>query len=160
MVRVRRARVNEADALTALCIRSKAHWGYGGEFMRRSAASLAVTPAMIAEGRVLVAEEPPTRVLGVAAVEEMQAGSRFDLTLLFVEPAAIGRGIGRVLFNAAASLVATRGGSSLSILADPFAEGFYRHLGAVRIGEAPSDAIPGRYLPQFDYAILSTPGAN
>jgi GNAT superfamily N-acetyltransferase len=160
MVRVRLARASEADALTALCIRSKAHWGYDGEFMQRSATSLTVTPAMIAEGHVLVAEEPPSRILGVAAVEEMQARSRFDLALLFVEPSAIGNGVGRFLFDAAAKLVATRGGSSLSILADPFAEGFYRHLGAVRIGEAPSDAIPGRYLPLFDYAILSTPGPN
>jgi GNAT superfamily N-acetyltransferase len=160
MLRVRLARASEADALTALCVRSKAHWGYDREFMRRSATSLTVTPAMIAEGRVLVAERPPARTLGVAAVEEMQARSRFDLALLFVEPSAIGCGVGRVLFDAAAKLVATRGGSSLSILADPFAAGFYQHLGAVRIGEAPSDAIPGRHLPLFDYAISPAPGLN
>jgi GNAT superfamily N-acetyltransferase len=160
MVRVRLARASEADALTGLCVRSKAHWGYDRKFMRRSATSLTVTPAMIAEGRVLVAEGPPARILGVAAVEEMQARSRFDLALLFVEPSAIGNGVGRLLFDAAAKLVATRGGSSLSILADPFAAGFYQHLGAVRIGEAPSDAIPGRYLPLFDYAISPAPGLN
>jgi hypothetical protein len=41
----------------------------------------------------------------------------------------------------------------LLILSDPFAEAFYARLGAVRIGEGPSDAIPGRLLPLLEYAI-------
>jgi hypothetical protein len=32
-------------------------------------------------------------------------------------------------------------------LADPNAAGFYERYGAVRIGEAPSDAVPDRLLP-------------
>ena len=30
---IRRARPDEADALTALATRAKAHWGYDAEFM-------------------------------------------------------------------------------------------------------------------------------
>jgi hypothetical protein len=33
--------------------------------------------------------------------------------------------------------------------ADPFAEGFYLAMGAERIGEVASDALPGRMLPQL-----------
>ena len=40
-----------------------------------------------------------------------------------------------------------RGAKRLTILADPNAAGFYERDGAVRIGEAPSDAVPGRLLP-------------
>jgi GNAT superfamily N-acetyltransferase len=153
VIRVRSARPEEADALTALCIRSKAHWGYDAEFMRQSATTLTVTAAMIEEGGVLVAEQQHDSLLGVASVEATQTAGKFELSLLFVEPFAIGTGVGRTLFEAAASLVEEQGGSTLSILADPFAAAFYQHLGAVKIGEAPSDAIPGRCLPLFDYAI-------
>ncbi|HYZ39558.1 MAG TPA: GNAT family N-acetyltransferase [Stellaceae bacterium] len=153
MLRVRSARAEEADALTALCVRSKAHWGYDAEFMRLSAPGLTVKPEAIEEGRVLVAENQHGRLLGVAAVEPMQGSGKFDLTLLFVEPSAIRSGAGRILFEAAVGLVARTGGISLSILADPFAAPFYQHLGAAMIGEAPSDAIPGRLLPVFNYVI-------
>jgi len=164
MVGVRAARPGEAAALTALCRRSKAHWGYDVEFMRRAAPALTVVPAMIETGQVLVAEgplpNPPPHageggvgLLGVVAVDATPRENEFDLALLFVEPSAIGSGVGRRLFEAAAKLVEMRGGTSLSILADPFAEAFYEHLGAVRIGEAPSDAIPGRMLPLLQYEI-------
>jgi GNAT superfamily N-acetyltransferase len=158
MTRVRPGRADQADALTALCIRSKAHWGYDSEFMRQAATALTVTPAMIEEGRVLVAEDPDGSVSGVVAVAAADTAGKFDLTLLFVEPSAIRMGVGRTLFNAAVRLVEQQGGSSLSILADPFAAEFYQHLGAIRIGEAPSDSIPGRYLPLFDYVISQSCG--
>jgi hypothetical protein len=42
---------------------------------------------------------------------------------------------------------ATLGFTALRIDADPHAEGFYRAMGAVRVGETPSSSIPGRMLP-------------
>ncbi len=153
MVQVRPARTEETDALTALCIRSKAHWGYDAEFLRQSTPALTVTPSMVEEGGVLVAEDQHGRLLGVAAAKITERQGTFDLALLFVEPSALGMGVGRTLFEAVARLVGRQGGSSLSILADPFAATFYQHLGAAKVGEAPSDAIPGRYLPLFDYVI-------
>src|SRR6266550_3123685 len=97
MATIRPARPEEASALTALCIRSKAHWGYDAVFMRQAAAALTLSPAMIEPGRVLVAESHGGDLLGVAAVEEGGAGG-FDLALLFVEPTALRTGIGRALF--------------------------------------------------------------
>ena len=41
----------------------------------------------------------------------------------------------------------------LTILADPFAAAFYEHTGARRVGEAPSDAIPGRLVPFYEIAL-------
>jgi predicted N-acetyltransferase YhbS len=155
MIRVRSARAWEAERLTALCIRSKAYWGYDAEFMRRAAVALTVTAAMIEQGQTLVAEDRNGEPIGIAAVEMMQTAGKFDLSLLFVEPSAIRTGVGRTLFQASIRLVERQGGTSLSILADPFATAFYQRLGAVRVGEAPSDAIPGRYLPLFEYTIAS-----
>jgi GNAT superfamily N-acetyltransferase len=158
-IAVRPAQAGEEDALTALCIRSKAHWGYDADFMRQAANALTVTAAMIREGRVLVALGRDGGLSGVAAIEELEAAGKFDLALLFVEPSAIGTGVGRALFTAAVKLVAARGGISIAILADPFAAGFYRRLGALDIGEAPSDAIAGRFLPLLEYPISPAVGS-
>ena len=43
-----------------------------------------------------------------------------------------------------------RGAGRLTILADPNAAAFYERAGAVRIGEAPSHAVPGRLLPLYE----------
>jgi hypothetical protein len=42
------------------------------------------------------------------------------------------------------------GAGRLTILADPNAAAFYERAGAVRIGEAPSDAVPARLLPLYE----------
>ena len=94
---VRPARPGEAATLTALCIRSKAHWAYDDAFMKLSAAALVVDAADIAAGRVLVAAAAEGPALGMAAV--LGDGETVDLDSLFVDPPAIGSGAGRLLFQ-------------------------------------------------------------
>ncbi len=137
--------------LTALCVRSKAHWGYDAEFMRASAASLRVRSADIALGRVLVAVDGKNRALGVASV--IPDGDRADLDLFFVDPPFMGRGLGRVLFGAAVHSAHALGAKVMTILADPNAVAFYEKMGARFVRNAPSDAIPGRSLPLYEYDI-------
>ena len=51
---------------------------------------------------------------------------------------------------------ARRGGARrLTILADPHAAAFYERLGARWLRNAPSDAIPGRTLPFYEYDLTS-----
>jgi GNAT superfamily N-acetyltransferase len=151
----RPAKAGEAEALSALCTRSKAHWGYDAEFMRLSASSLTVKPELIASGRVLVAENDEGRALGVAAVAPMEGEGSYDLELLFVEPDALRRGVGQALFLAAVEIARAQGAARLVILADPNAAAFYERMGAVRIGDAPSDSIAGRTLPLFRLDLKS-----
>jgi GNAT superfamily N-acetyltransferase len=151
--RIRLAQPNEADALTALCIRSKAHWGYDNEFIRASIPSLTITGSMIETGNVFVAQGSRGNIVGVATVAKVDDGGKFDLSRLFIEPTAIKTGVGRALFEAVAGFVKSESGTRLSILSDPFAEAFYRRLGAVRVGDAPSDTIAGRSLPLLEYVI-------
>ena len=47
------------------------------------------------------------------------------------------------------------GAGRLTILADPNAAAFYERAGAVRIGEAPSDAVSGRLLPPYEVRLDS-----
>lgn len=150
-ITVRFARPEEALALSALCKRSKAHWGYDAGFMALSEASLTISPELIAAGRVLVAEREG-EVLGMASLEPLEAGV-FDLLHLFVEPDAIESGVGRTLFEAICGLARRLGGKRLSITADPYAEAFYKQMGARRVGEAPSEAAPDRMLPVLEYDL-------
>jgi GNAT superfamily N-acetyltransferase len=153
MVLVRKAQAGEGASLGALCVRSKAHWGYDAAFMRKSAAALAVSEDDIAAGRVLVAFDAAGRTIGVASVEPQ--GEAADLGLMFVDPPAIGSGAGRVLFEAAAGLARQHGARRLTILADPNAAAFYERMGARFLRNAPSDAIPGRTLPLYEYELTS-----
>src|SRR5919108_2473269 len=108
MPAVRLARAGEAASLTALCVRSKAHWGYDAEFMRLSARALAVSEADIERGGVLVAFDAGGRTLGMAHVV-MDAEGVADLDAMFVDPPAIGGGARRVLFDAARAVARPRG---------------------------------------------------
>lgn len=147
---IRSAQVDEAEALSALCKRSKAHWGYDAAFMQLSNASLTISPTLISTGRVIVAED--STLLGMASLEPLKDGT-YDLLHMFVDPAAIGRGVGAALFLEIAARAKAEGACTLSILADPHAESFYLRMGAVRIGDAPSDAVPGRMLPLLWYRL-------
>ena len=153
MPAVRRARAGEGGSLTALCVRSKAHWGYGAAFMAMSAPSLTVSEASIAGGRVLVAVDATGRTIGVAGVE--LDGETADLDVMFIDPPAIGSGAGRALFDAAAGLARRQGARRMTILADPNAAAFYERMGARYLRNAPSDAIPGRTLPFYEYDLQS-----
>jgi GNAT superfamily N-acetyltransferase len=153
MVVVRQARAGEAKDLTALCLRSKAHWGYDTEFMRLCVSSLTVSEESIAEGRVLVAADGSGRTVGTVSVG--RDGRDAELALMFVEPSAIGGGSGRLLFEAAAGLARKLGYRRMTILADPNAAPFYARMGARFLRNEPSDAIPGRALPFYEYDLMS-----
>jgi len=144
---LRPARLAEKPALDDLCFRAKAHWGYDAEFMALSRDALRVPDAAILEGLAFVAAEGE-RPLGVAALDLPPIGPAL-LDLLFVEPAEIGTGIGRMLFRLSADTARTQGVAQLDIHADPFAAAFYERMGACRIGSVPSGVIPGRSLPLY-----------
>ena len=153
MIAIRNANPGEGAGLTALCMRSKAHWGYDTAFMRKCAAALLVSEASIAAGRVLVATDEAGRTIGTVSVAEDEEGP--ELALMFVDPPAIGSGAGRALFEAAARLARRLGYSRMAILADPNAAPFYERMGARFVRNAPSDAIPGRTLPFYEYDLMS-----
>ena len=153
MPAVRPAQRGEAASLTSLCVRSKAHWGYDAAFMKLSAAALAVSEDDIAGGRVLVAVDDGERAIGMACV--LPDGDTADLDALFVDPPAIGGGAGRTLFDAAAALARRQGARRMTILADPNAAPFYERMGARYLRQAPSDSIPGRTLPFYEYDLQS-----
>lgn len=119
--------------------------------MRLWARDLTLAPEQIARGEVFCAVRG-SRVLGFYSL----SGSRrqCELEHLFVAPAQIGRGVGRLLFSHLVRRLHARGVRRLRIASDPHAEGFYLRLGARRVGFVPSTPAPRR-LPLLGYSVPS-----
>jgi predicted N-acetyltransferase YhbS len=151
--RLRLARIDEAPGLSELCVRSKASWGYDEAFMALARVVLHVNPEQIAAGDVWVATDADGEVAGMVALGPSEQPDTLDLDKLFVEPQRIRSGVGSALVAHAIDEARRRGTKRLTILADPNAAGFYERNGARRIGEAASDAIPGRSVPLYEIKL-------
>src|SRR5262249_1918167 len=103
------------------------------------------------ESSALCVAEHEGVLVGVAQITIDGEGA--DLQKMFVEPDAIGLGIGRVLFTWAISTAKDLGARHMTIDADPGAVGFYKNIGAGERGSAPSGSIPGRMLPRLQIEL-------
>ncbi|MET1073983.1 MAG: GNAT family N-acetyltransferase [Umezawaea sp.] len=150
MIRLRRATIDEAAPLSCLARRSKAHWGYDADFLAEVHDALAISAAQITEDDCVVADDNGT-VLGFYRL----GGPPPDGLLMdfFIDPPAIGTGLGRTLWDHAITTARTRAHRTLTLESDPHAEGFYLRMGAVRVGERESDSYPGRFLPLMTYTL-------
>ncbi len=146
---IRSAKVDEALALHDLSLRSKAHWGYDAAFMALAAPKLVLPAELLAAGRVFVAELSAS-LAGVAAILPPDGDGTAELEHLFVDPPAMGRGVGAALLSACLKLASGEGACRVRALADPQARPFYERQGFRWLGDAPSDAIAGRMLPLME----------
>jgi GNAT superfamily N-acetyltransferase len=141
-VLVRPARPQEAAALAALAVRSKAHWGYSREFVRRFAATMGLTAEVVAANDVQVGERDGAP-RGFYTL--LYRGPLVVLDDLWLEPAEIGCGSGRLLFEHATARALGAGAGLLEWEAEPFAVGFYTRMGGHTVRW--TDSALGRRLP-------------
>jgi GNAT superfamily N-acetyltransferase len=141
-VLIRPARPDEAAVLAALAVRSKAHWPYPAAFLARFARAIGLTPEVVACNDVQVAERDG-RVLGFYTL--LHRGPVIVLDDLWLEPAEIGRGSGRLLFEHAVARAIAAGAGALEWEAEPYAAGFYERMGGETVGW--TDSPLGRRLP-------------
>ena len=90
MMKLRAPTEGELAEASALCLRSKAHWGYDDDFMRKCREELTLTPDDLSRDPVVVARSGGDMV-GVA---QISVGERCYLEKLFVDPKAMGGGVG------------------------------------------------------------------
>ncbi len=141
---------SELPALTSLCQRSKAHWGYPADMLKAFADELTVTPQDLAEDAIMLAEDKR----GLAGVVQVsKQGDDAVLEKLFVEPERLGEGTGKILYVWACRVARENGAKHLVIDSDPDAATFYQHMGAVQDGTVESGSIPGRQLPHLVHPL-------
>jgi N-acetylglutamate synthase-like GNAT family acetyltransferase len=146
-IEFRRARPDEADHLTALAHAAKRHWGYPESWIAHWKSDLTITSEFISTNEVFVALAGKD-IIGCSAL--VLGDSIAELEHMWIKPEYMGKGVGRELLAQVTNRAANLDLRELEISADPNAEGFYRHMGAVRIGEIQSE-IEGqpRVLPRM-----------
>jgi len=149
---IRRALPYEAANLSALALRSKALWGYDAAFMEACRAPLTVDPEAVAKWPFYVLDEGGT-ITGFYGLSGQPP--RGEIEFLFVDPESVRSGRGQRLAQHFLALARGLGFEEIDLSADPFAEGFYVAMGALRIAEVPSDAIPNRLIPRLRFSLLT-----
>ena len=153
---LRPAAVRECGSLTALALRSKAYWGYDPSFIQACRDELTIRPEHVTAGRVVVLVEEAT-ILGLYALLPERRPDEAEVRHFFIEPAAIGHGLGRLLWDDLVAKARSEGIKRLKIESDPFAMGFYRAMGATLAGKmrAPVKGPGGadRFLPVLYYDV-------
>ncbi len=152
MIQLRDARQIELTTLSELCLRSKAVWGYDDAFMSACRTELTLRPDELQSTHLQVAELDFAAV-GLAQIKV--TSTHADLLKLFVEPALLRSGVGRLLFEWATARARALGAVRMIIQADPGAAPFYERMGAHYAGFAPSQSIPGRMLPRLQMELES-----
>jgi GNAT superfamily N-acetyltransferase len=148
---IARATPENADALTEIAFAAKRHWGYPERWIEAWRDILTMRPEFIAAN------------VAYCAIEENQAVGFYVLTTesdglhldhLWIMPHAMGRRIGRALFEHAVEQAKALRFHAIKIEADPNAEGFYQRMGARRVGVSVTE-IDGRprELPLLEFRI-------
>ena len=148
---IRRATASDADTLTAIAHAAKRHWGYAEDLIALWHADLTVTADLIETSPVYCAVEDGVAI-GFYALSG--TGARCELEHLWVRPAHIRSGVGARLFRHAVQVARARGAAALTVASDPNAEGFYRRMGARRVGDVAAHPA-GRRLPLLVFELAA-----
>ncbi len=150
---IRAAEPQDGPQISALAFRSKAYWGYDQDFMNACRAELTYSAEQIEcqdfDFHVCERDDQLVAFYGLSYGVTPYA----ELEALFVEPAYIGRGLGKQLFVHAVAQCRRRTKERMFIQADRFAAEFYAYMGARKCGMRESGSVAGRHLPIFEYRI-------
>jgi GNAT superfamily N-acetyltransferase len=140
---VRDADPDEGERLREIAIASKASWGYDLARVREWAAAGDFTPEGLARTGAFVAEVDGVIAAWAALIPRGEVAWLEDL---WVDPAWMRRGIGAVLFAAAAERARATGARRLEWEAEPHALPFYERMGAREVRESGPTSW-GRIVP-------------
>ena len=154
MIRIVRAKPEDAEALTEIAHAAKRHWGYPENWIAAWRDVLTMHPEFLA-ANVAFSAIDDGRAVGFYVLTTEDDGIHLDH--LWVIPGAMGRGIGRALSEHAAAEARDLGFDSIKIEADPNAEEFYKRMGAIRIGTSVSH-VEGeeRALPLLEFLLAKS----
>ncbi|MGW1951146.1 GNAT family N-acetyltransferase [Streptomyces sp. NPDC001920] len=143
---IRRAAAGDAERLTAMVRESGAYQGPYASIV----AGHRVTTAYLARHPVFLAEDPAGRLLGFYALVLDPP----ELDLAFVADDAQGGGVGRLLIAHMLDRAREAGLAGVRVVSHPPAEGFYRRMGAERVGTiAPSPPAVTWERPELWFAL-------
>jgi GNAT superfamily N-acetyltransferase len=129
-VRLREGRGDDFERLREIAVDAKAHWGYDRALVEDWATRGDFEPESLST-RLLYVAEADGRPIGWAAL--IPRGDVGWLEDLWVTPAWIGNGVGRLLFEHVSDRARELGARRLEWEAEPNAQGFYEHMGGTLV---------------------------
>jgi len=159
--KIRRAVAGDEKRLTELSFASKRYWPYPEHYFRVWRSELTISRSYLQTNAVYLAEEDQT-IIGYYALVVLEKdqqllgqtlGRGHWLDHMFVRPDLIGRGIGTELFSHLCKKCRTEKITTIKMLADPYARGFYEKMGCEYGGEVVS-TIAGRTTPLLVMNLL------
>ncbi len=150
-MKIRRARPEDAEKLSQIARAAKSYWNYPEKWLILWKNDLQVTREDILKNEVFAMSEKD-EIIGFyeLKIDEKMAA----LEHLWINPENIRSGIGRKLFAHALEKAVLSNAEVLNILSDPNAEGFYKKMGAKRIGDIVSEIEGnGRILPLMQLVL-------
>lgn len=135
-MKIERADPDDHLRLTEIAHASKRHWGYPERWIEIWREDLTLTAELIRDHPVYAAWVDG-EIVGCYALATGEAGDphQWSLEHMWVDPKAIGRGVGGALFDHLVEIARAGGATSILILSDPNAVGFYEHVGAEHVGD-------------------------
>lgn len=149
---IRPAEPGERRELGNLHRRSSYAWEEDRPLLDRHPEVFGVAAEAIAGGRVRVAVGEDGRLLGFATVEVRPDGA-CELEDLFVEPEAMGRGVGRALVRDAQARARAGDCPRMTVVAHARTAGFYERLGFVA-----GETVRTRFAPALRMWCELAPG--
>jgi len=125
-IRIRDGHEADFERLRRIAVDSKAHWGYDQALVEEWAEGGDFEPESLGNRLVYVAEAEGGPVGWASLIPRGDVGWLEDL---WVEPAWIGRGVGRMLFEHVKEGARELGARRLEWEAEPNARGFYERMG-------------------------------
>jgi GNAT superfamily N-acetyltransferase len=147
VARIRDARTAERRALEDLQRRSASVSAEDRAVLEAHPDAVVVPAGAIAERRLRVVVDGEDRVLGFSLVLPVTVGER-ELDGLFVEPDAMGRGLGRLLVADVVTRARADGARRLFVVSGLGARGFYERLGFTLL-----DAVPTQFGPALQLQL-------
>lgn len=157
---IRPAAATDAEGLSAVAMRAKAHWGYSSAALESWRNELTLSEQDVRSRPVFVARTSGGAIAGFYSLRASEGS--WELDHLWVVPEQMRKGIGRALLTHALETAARAGATEVTVDADPNAERFYIECGAVRRGmiAAPLPDQPYRARPQLVFAALTSPASR
>ncbi|HVI44109.1 MAG TPA: GNAT family N-acetyltransferase [Chitinophaga sp.] len=141
------AAAGDEDQLTQIAMESKRHWNYPEEWMQLWTESLTITPGYITENKVvkIISDD---NLVGFYSLEYNE--KQLFIGHFWILPRFIGNGYGREAFADIRERCLAMNEHIVEVESDPYAEGFYKTLGASKVGSV-ATLIEGRELSVLQF---------
>ena len=147
---IKKANPNDHEILTEITKKAKAYWGYSAEQIDIWSEFLTITKEYIETKSVcnLIFED---QIIAYYSFFQESEDS-IELDNLFVLPAFIGKGFGKVLMNDFLGRLRSSDVQKVVLKSEPNAEEFYAKFGFVKVGQIET-SIKDRFLPIMELQI-------